>query len=158
MSTKETQPGEPVAVAAAQPAGGTHMTSTAAAAAAANPPPPILPTLGRLPSNHTCQYCQHTGQTQVKEKLGNCAIIALVIFIICFLPLFWLPLVMPSCKDKQHVCANCQRIVSLTSKIACHLILLYEVFTHTTLILILCHLKVGENEADCDTCCKTETN
>ena len=51
---------------------------------AANPPPPVMPMLGRLPANHTCQFCQHTGPTRVKEKFGICAIIALVVLLVCF--------------------------------------------------------------------------
>lgn len=87
------------------------MTPAAASAARAAAPPPVTPHMGRLPSTHTCQYCQHTGPTYVKEKFGTCAIIAIVVLVVCFWPLFFLPLIMPSCKDKQHICANCQRVV-----------------------------------------------
>jgi hypothetical protein len=73
-----------------------------------------LPVLGRFSNNYQCQFCQQTGPTHVKEKIGTCAIISLVVLLICFWPLFWLPLVMPSCKDKDHICGYCQRKVSCT--------------------------------------------
>lgn len=67
--------------------------------------------LGRVSENYTCQYCGYQGPTVVKAKVGTCTVIGLSVIIICFLPLFWLPLVMPSCKDKEHVCANCHHEV-----------------------------------------------
>lgn len=93
--------------------GTTQDTITALPSAAASAPPPVSPSLGRRSVNHVCQFCGHTGPTYVKEKLGNCAIIGIVVLVVCFWPLFWLPLVMGSCKDKQHICTNCQREVSL---------------------------------------------
>mmetsp|Transcript_10109 Transcript_10109/g.18365 ORF Transcript_10109/g.18365 Transcript_10109/m.18365 type:complete len:117 (-) Transcript_10109:638-988(-) len=73
----------------------------------------MTPSLGRRPVNHDCQFCGHTGQMHVREKLGMCAIIGIIVHVVCFWPLFWLPLVMGSCKDKQHICTSCQREVSL---------------------------------------------
>lgn len=93
----------------------TALPSAATSAAQAAAPAPISPRLGRRPVNHVCQFCGHTGPTYVKEKLGTCAIIGIVVLVVCFWPLFWLPLVMESCKDKQHICTNCQREVSLLS-------------------------------------------
>lgn len=74
-------------------------------------PPPVLPRLGRLSNHYQCQFCQQTGPTRVYEKIGTCTIVAIVVLLVCFWPLFWLPLVMPSCKDKEHICSHCQRKV-----------------------------------------------
>lgn len=91
----------------------TTLPAAAASAARAAAPAPISPSLGRSSVNHQCQFCGFVGRTHIKENLGSCAIIAIVVLVICFWPLFWLPLVMDSCKDKQHICPNCQRPVSV---------------------------------------------
>ena len=89
------------------------MTPAARAEAVHHAPAPVQPSLGRLSVDRTCQFCQHKGPTEVREKFGTCAIIALVVLLVCFWPLFFLPLIMPSCKDKEHICVNCQRRVGL---------------------------------------------
>lgn len=130
----------------------TAVPAAAASAARAAMPAPVPPRMGRLSTTHTCQFCQHTGPTYVKEKFGTCAIIAIVVLVLCFWPLFFLPLIMPSCKDKEHICTNCQRVVSdVIKRNTCPFFSLN--YAHVCVSFI----KVGENEADCDTCCQTET-
>ena len=89
----------------------TTLPPAATQAAHMNAPPPMTPHLGRHAANHNCQYCSHGGPTIMKEKLGMCAIIAIIVLVVCFWPLFWLPFIMPGCKDKEHICQNCHRKV-----------------------------------------------
>jgi len=93
----------------------TALPPAATQAAQMYPPLPVLPHLGRLAANYTCPYCSHVGPTILKEKLGVCSIIAIVVLVVVFWPLFWLPLIMPGCKDKEHICPNCHRKVRATA-------------------------------------------
>jgi hypothetical protein len=50
--------------------------------------------LGPTPVKITCGGCNHTGPSKTDGQIGTCAIVGIVVLVICFWPLFWLPLVM----------------------------------------------------------------
>lgn len=52
--------------------------------------------LPSAPLRTKCPFCDQTMVTRVKEEISGCTIALVVILLICFWPLFWLPLV---CRD-----------------------------------------------------------
>ena len=50
--------------------------------------------LGPTPVKITCGGCNYTGPSKTDGQIGTCAIVGIVVLVICFWPLFWLPLVM----------------------------------------------------------------
>ena len=50
--------------------------------------------LGPTPVKITCGGCNHTGPSKTDGQIGTCAIIGIVVLVLFFWPLFWLPLVM----------------------------------------------------------------
>lgn len=65
--------------------------------------------LGSRPGQFTCPYCNTTMQTKVNFKIDVCTILAVVIILLLFWPLFWIPLLVPQCKTAEHYCTNCHR-------------------------------------------------
>mmetsp|Transcript_11847 Transcript_11847/g.17405 ORF Transcript_11847/g.17405 Transcript_11847/m.17405 type:complete len:152 (-) Transcript_11847:101-556(-) len=70
-----------------------------------------LPGMGRSPASIVCPYCQQGSITKVREQVDGVTIVAVIVLLLVFWPLFWLPLCMPSCKATEHYCGNCQRKV-----------------------------------------------
>ena len=54
-----------------------------------------------------CPHCNHRGPTRTAEMCSAVTLIAIVILLFVFWPLFWLPLCIPSCKSTEHYCTNC---------------------------------------------------
>jgi hypothetical protein len=52
--------------------------------------------LSSHPENMTCQFCNQSMVTRTSNEIGGCTIVIVIILVILFWPLFWLPLV---CKD-----------------------------------------------------------
>ena len=79
------------------------------------PPPSGMPAigLGRFPCQLTCPYCNHRMCTRTRDQVTGLTIAIMVIVVLLFWPLFWLPLCMPSCKATEHYCGNgsCNRKV-----------------------------------------------
>ena len=63
------------------------------------------------PAKITCPYCKHQGVTRTSEMIDTMTIVAVIVLLLLFWPLFWLPLCMPGCKATEHYCANCNRVV-----------------------------------------------
>lgn len=57
--------------------------------------PPRLD-LGARPTKVTCPYCNQTDITRTRSQFGICTIISVVVLVICFFPLFWVPFICPS--------------------------------------------------------------
>jgi hypothetical protein len=52
--------------------------------------------LGARPIKITCPYCNQTDVTKTRSQFGVCTIISVVVLLICFFPLFWVPFICPS--------------------------------------------------------------
>ena len=52
--------------------------------------------LGARPIKITCPYCNQTEVTKTRSQFGVCTIISVVVLVICFFPLFWVPFICPS--------------------------------------------------------------
>jgi len=76
--------------------------------------------LGRDPTGIQCPYCQRQTVTMVKDQLGACTVVAIIVLLFVFWPIAWLPLCMPSCKQTNHYCAHqeCRRKVGETEPCA----------------------------------------
>mmetsp|Transcript_29883 Transcript_29883/g.88819 ORF Transcript_29883/g.88819 Transcript_29883/m.88819 type:complete len:161 (-) Transcript_29883:333-815(-) len=74
--------------------------------------------LGRSPTGFKCPFCQQEQVTTVREQIDACTIVAIVLLLLFFWPLFWLPLCMPSCKTVEHYCGRCNRKVGETQACA----------------------------------------
>jgi LITAF-like zinc ribbon domain len=63
--------------------------------------------LGRDPKRIQCPFCgQHT-ITRARTQIDVFTIVMVVLLVIFFWPLFWLPLVLPGCKTTEHFCSHC---------------------------------------------------
>ena len=97
--------------------------------------------LGTRPATVTCPYCQHTGKTRINHNCGDCsecfdhqpawvrrfhltfllqAWISIILLLLCCFPLFWIPLICPSCQDVEHSCSNCGRLVGKSNAECCN--------------------------------------
>lgn len=73
-----------------------------------NTPPQTLPNKQkRNPVTQTCPNCSQTVPTRTREQVNGLTIVAVIVLLFLFWPLFWLPLCMPSCKATEHYCSNC---------------------------------------------------
>jgi hypothetical protein len=80
------------------------VASPVAAAAAAGVAPSVAVSqyhpprldLGARPTKITCPYCNQTDITRTRSQFGICTIISVVVLVICFFPLFWVPFICPS--------------------------------------------------------------
>jgi hypothetical protein len=57
----------------------------------------------RSPHNINCPYCQQSAVTRTRSQIDCFTITMIVILILLFWPLFWVPLVVPGCKTTEHV-------------------------------------------------------
>jgi len=80
------------------------------------PPPPGRPgqrppqyhgKYGLRPVNITCPHCYRQTRTRTEEVIGTGTLIAVFVLLFFFWPLFWLPFVIPDCKQVDHYCAYC---------------------------------------------------
>jgi hypothetical protein len=68
----------------------------------------------------TCPNCHRQATTRTSEVIGAGTIIAIVLLLIFFWPLFWLPLVIPECKQIDHFCSLCNAKVGETPSSCCN--------------------------------------
>lgn len=47
-----------------------------------------------------------------RKRIGAGTIIAVILLLLIFWPLFWLPFVMDDCKDSYYACNNCGKVIS----------------------------------------------
>lgn len=111
-TTEYQQPG------ASSSAGARPAASAAPSPAASHYHPPRTD-LGSRPASVTCPYCTSTVTTRTNHNCGDCTIISVIILLLFFWPLFWVPFVSPSCQDVEHKCSNCNRMVGKTRAECC---------------------------------------
>ncbi|KAJ1659250.1 hypothetical protein IWQ61_001653 [Dispira simplex] len=77
------------------------------------PPPGFIgnSTVKHGPVQMLCPYCGINIVTEIDHKVGVVAGVGALLIGFVFLPLFWVPLVMKSCKDTIHTCPNCHRFL-----------------------------------------------
>lgn len=97
------------------------MSAGAVSAPAANSPQFFVPRndLGHSSVSMKCPYCSHTGSTKLTKSFGDCTWISVIIMLIVFIPLFWVPFVFPSCQDTKHQCRKCGRIIGESNSECC---------------------------------------
>ncbi|CAD8117642.1 unnamed protein product [Paramecium sonneborni] len=60
-----------------------------------------------FPADIVCPYCSRMIQTHVKYKIGVHTWIVVLLLLVLFFPLFFLPFCFLECQDKQHICPHC---------------------------------------------------
>ena len=67
--------------------------------------------------NAKCPYCGYKGITEIDESNGTCVLIATIIMIFVFWPLFWIPIVCEGCgcKNIDHYCKQCKRKIGFNA-------------------------------------------
>ena len=92
--------------------GGVAASTTNTASAA---PPPAgkvsLPGLSQKASSIVCPYCNQQGVTRTRSQIDCCTVVGVIVMILVFWPLFWLPFVCPCCMTTEHYCPRCHRKV-----------------------------------------------
>ena len=56
-----------------------------------------------------CPHCNMTGITQTKTFPNLKTLLAMVLIVVIFWPLFWVPLLVDNCKETEHSCSNCDK-------------------------------------------------
>jgi len=70
--------------------------------------------LGRGSKKIQCPHCAVNTVTYPKEQIDWVTIVASILSVLLFWPLFWLPFVIPGCKATDHYCGSCHRKVGRT--------------------------------------------
>jgi hypothetical protein len=84
-------------------------------ASAPAPAPAIMyGSLGRSSVAVQCPFCRAQTVTRTRDQIDGVTMIACVVLLFLFWPLFWLPLCMPSCKSTNHFCPRCHQKISKT--------------------------------------------
>lgn len=68
--------------------------------------------IGRKSVSFVCPFCRAQMVTRTKTQIGGVTVIAVVLLLLLFWPLFWLPLCLPSCKTTNHYCSSCNRCIA----------------------------------------------
>ena len=79
------------------PPAGVPVTTTA---------PPLM-NVGVDPMKMRCPHCHQDMLTKTKHQTDAHTVLAVVLLIIFFWPLFWLPFICPACKKNEHYCGLC---------------------------------------------------
>jgi len=69
---------------------------------------PVYARFGSQPVEISCPSCHRQMRTRTSEVIGVGAIVAVIILLFLFWPLFWLPLVISDCKEVHHYCTLCR--------------------------------------------------
>ncbi|GKY96287.1 hypothetical protein MPSEU_000588400 [Mayamaea pseudoterrestris] len=77
--------------------------------------PLLLPRLGRHRCPITCPYCHEDTHTMPWHYPDCCTLIVVVLLLVVFWPVCWLPLVLPDCQTTAHRCAKCSHLVGTTA-------------------------------------------
>ncbi|CAD8084936.1 unnamed protein product [Paramecium primaurelia] len=64
-----------------------------------------------FPADIICPYCTKMIQTHVQYKMGIHSWIVVLILLVVFFPLFFLPFCFLECQDKEHKCPHCNKKV-----------------------------------------------
>ncbi|CAD8184385.1 unnamed protein product [Paramecium octaurelia] len=64
-----------------------------------------------FPADIICPYCQRMIQTRVEYKMGVYSWIVVILLLVLFFPLFFLPFCFLECQDKEHKCPHCNKKV-----------------------------------------------
>jgi hypothetical protein len=70
--------------------------------------------LGRRSVAVQCPFCRAQTVTRTRDQMNFVTIIAVIVMLFLFWPLFWIPLCMPSCKTTNHFCTRCHQKISET--------------------------------------------
>mmetsp|Transcript_21285 Transcript_21285/g.46406 ORF Transcript_21285/g.46406 Transcript_21285/m.46406 type:complete len:191 (-) Transcript_21285:415-987(-) len=73
--------------------------------------PISMPNLGRVPAGMQCPHCAQQMVTKTRDSMDACTIVAVVLLLLFFWPLFWLPFCTPQCKATEHYCPRCNKKV-----------------------------------------------
>mmetsp|Transcript_7803 Transcript_7803/g.9368 ORF Transcript_7803/g.9368 Transcript_7803/m.9368 type:complete len:170 (+) Transcript_7803:91-600(+) len=79
--------------------------------------PSPMPVFGRDPTGFACPHCQKNCVTRTRHHPDWVTIVAIILLVLFFWPLFWLPLCLPGCQTVDHYCSCCNRKVG--SRSAC---------------------------------------
>lgn len=90
-------------------------TESQVAVATATEEPVLMRGLGLYPKQITCPYCHRDGKTNIHTSADMATIITIIVLLMLFWPIFWLPLVLPGCKKVEHFCQFCHRKVRTKS-------------------------------------------
>mmetsp|Transcript_3849 Transcript_3849/g.7655 ORF Transcript_3849/g.7655 Transcript_3849/m.7655 type:complete len:164 (+) Transcript_3849:81-572(+) len=71
--------------------------------------------LGKDPVRITCPYCQQTAVTRTSNTIDACTVVSVIVLLIVFWPIFWIPFLGNCCKTTNHHCGHCHRKVGQTS-------------------------------------------
>mmetsp|Transcript_19555 Transcript_19555/g.27122 ORF Transcript_19555/g.27122 Transcript_19555/m.27122 type:complete len:174 (+) Transcript_19555:141-662(+) len=80
--------------------------------------PGPMPVFGRDPTGFTCPHCHKNCVTRTRSHPDVVTIVAIILLVLFFWPLFWLPLCLPGCQTTDHYCSCCNRKVG--SRGACN--------------------------------------
>ncbi|OMJ14464.1 hypothetical protein AYI69_g8596 [Smittium culicis] len=69
---------------------------------------PVIQKFKGVPVNITCPNCKCAITTKIVYKPGSKTIAAVVITTLVFFPLFWVPLITDTLKDKKQTCPYCK--------------------------------------------------
>uniref|UniRef100_A0A914VG14 LITAF domain-containing protein n=1 Tax=Plectus sambesii TaxID=2011161 RepID=A0A914VG14_9BILA len=58
-----------------------------------------------------CPGCHTFVETQFSLKNGLLTWALVIVLLICFFPLAWVPLCINSCKDAVHICPKCRYVI-----------------------------------------------
>jgi hypothetical protein len=121
VSTSYAVPSAPPAAfneAASAPAATTTTTSYTVTPPRASTPAPassiLYGSLGRSSVAVQCPFCRAQTVTRTRNQIDGVTIIAIMVVLFLFWPLFWIPLCMPSCKSTNHFCTKCHQKISKT--------------------------------------------
>mmetsp|Transcript_18192 Transcript_18192/g.32948 ORF Transcript_18192/g.32948 Transcript_18192/m.32948 type:complete len:175 (-) Transcript_18192:373-897(-) len=98
---------------------GARPLALAAPSPAASQYHPPRPDLGSRPVSVRCPYCTSTVRTRTKHNSGDCTLISVIVLLLFFWPLFWVPFIFPDCQDVEHKCSNCGRLVGKSKAQCC---------------------------------------
>lgn len=65
---------------------------------------------GSSPQGVQCPYCNRQCVTRTHHRVDGCTVLASVLLLFIFWPIFWLPFCVPACKTTEHYC-DCGRRV-----------------------------------------------
>ena len=70
-----------------------------------------MPGLGRQPTGFRCPHCHQEQVTVSRNIIDACTVVAVLVLLVFFWPLFWIPLCTTCCKTTEHYCGRCNEKV-----------------------------------------------
>ena len=65
----------------------------------------------QVPAKFFCITCQAAETSKVQNEVGTGVIVSSALLCFVFIPLFWIPCCIGTCKDKVHKCPKCGEVV-----------------------------------------------